>query len=113
MQRVQSLPTPHIPDAVSVKQLRQQFSKHIQSVEEGQRLTVERNGKPVAVVISLEDYQALRQMDERQRLEQMYDALQGLAQEARSIKGAEDTSVTIDEYLYGDKATDYTPEVNE
>ena len=65
------------------------------------------------MVISLEDYQALREMDERQRLEQMYDALQALAQEARSIEGAEDTSTTIDEYLYGDKATDYTPEVNE
>lgn len=113
MSSVHSLPTLPIPNAVSVKQLRQQFSKHIQSVEEGQRLTVERNGKPVAVVISLEDYQTLSQMDERQRLDQMYDALQELAQDAVSIEGAEDTSTTIDEYLYGDKADNYTPEVNE
>lgn len=50
----------------SAKSFRRELSEHLSQVEYGgERITVTRNGKPAAVLISLEDYTLIRQIEDQ------------------------------------------------
>ena len=51
---------------ITAKGFRRQLSEHLSQVEyAGERVTVTRNGKPAAVLISLDDYEMIRTIEDR------------------------------------------------
>ncbi len=50
----------------TAKGFRRELSDHLSQVEYGgERVTVTRNGKPAAVLVSLDDYELIRQIEDR------------------------------------------------
>ena len=51
---------------ITAKGFRRELSEYLSRVEyAGERVTVTRNGKPAAVLISLEDYELIRMLEDR------------------------------------------------
>jgi prevent-host-death family protein len=67
--------------SASVGELREHLSEYLSRAQySGERVTVTRNGKPVAVLVSLDDFALLREIEDRLDNEEADDALQEAAE---------------------------------
>lgn len=92
---------------VNATEVRQHFGKVIQrAYSGGEHLVVEKNDLPVVVILSVKDYEELRQKAALQNLQELNRSLsrqakaQGLTPEKLEVK-VEETKREIFEQLYG------------
>lgn len=69
---------------VSSTQAKAQFSKLIEKTREGDEVVIRRRGRPVAVMLSYEDYLNLQTLREKARREEALARLRALAREVRA-----------------------------
>ncbi len=69
---------------VSSTQAKAQFSKLIEKTQEGDEVVIRRRGRPVAVMLSYEDYLNLQTLREKARREEALARLRALAREVRA-----------------------------
>ncbi len=68
-------------ESASVGELRENLSEYLSRTQHrGERVTVTRNGKPVAVLVSLDDFEMLRALEDRLDNEEADDALREAAE---------------------------------
>ena len=66
---------------VSTSEAKNQLSDLIRKTALGEEVVVERRGKPVAVILSYQEYTELRELREQARRQQVLDKLRALSRE--------------------------------
>ncbi len=87
---------------VSSTQAKAQFSKLIEKTREGDEVVIRRRGRPVAVMLSYEDYLNLQTLREKARREEALARLRALAREVRAQNEGltpEDSQALADELV--------------